>query len=516
MKLSRISAVSLAPNHPRLTVKYRWPRKIRKQRVVYDFFEHRNVVDYNVYETNIHSIERAAKERLFYVSDGNGGFQAPPAPSNNNIFNVRLAAVEQHFRRHVQYTSPLTQDNFLRAYVGRRRTVYENAFASLLKSPVHKSDTTIKFFMKVEKINFSAKPNSVPRGISPRDPRYHVSLGPFIKRIEHPVYGIIDDLFGASTVMKGKNMLQRGKVLLDHWNSFDDPVAVGLDASRFDQHVSLEGLRWEHKLYKLFFCRKATITKLLKWQLRNRGRAHAPDGTLKFTIDGKRMSGDMNTALGNVLQMCSMLYAFCIHATLSKFRAVNDGDDCVLILERKELHKIHDLPQFFLDFGFTMKQEPPVDVFEKIVFCQAQPIRLSLTDCVMVRDNLVAFAKDSISTKPLNSEHLAKRWSRAIGLCGLSLTAGVPIAQEFYTAHIRSAGDVRELIHDPTQETGMARLAVGMSHRKYVEPTQFSRYSYWRAFGIAPATQKALENRLKEVDIDYKLSQTNYGQLLFI
>jgi hypothetical protein len=313
--------------------------------------------------------------------------------------------------------------------------------------------------------------------------------------------------------MKGKNMIQRGTVLLSHWQYFDEPVAIGLDASRFDQHVSETALRWEHEIYKMFFLSKR-FRRLLKWQIRNRGRGYAHDGKLKFKLQGGRMSGDMNTALGNCLIMSSMLYAFCREVKVTKFRVVNDGDDCVLFIEKRELHKIQNLTAYFLNFGFTMKQEPPVYTFEKIEFCQSQPIRISPTECIMVRNNHVAFAKDSISIKPLETEKLAKRWSRSIGLCGLSLTAGIPIAQEFYSAHIRSAGKVKELKNDPTQDTGMARLAVGMEHRKHTEPSQFSRYSYWKAFGIEPAKQKALENKLKSIDIDYTRSMLNNMQVL--
>jgi hypothetical protein len=515
VKQARKSGKSLAPDHPRLTVNYRWANKIRKSRVVYDFFQHRNKIDYNVYESNIDSLERAVKERLFYVSDNAGGFSAPPKPASNNTFRTRLAYVEQFFKTRTQYVSPLTKDEFLRAYDGRRRAVYEKAYESLRKQPVNRKDSWIKFFQKVEKLNFTSKPDSAPRGISPRTPRYHVSLGVYIKKIEHLIYLMIDDLYGSPTIMKGKNMLQRGKVILEHWNSFDDPVAIGLDASRFDQHVSEQALRWEHSIYNFFYLCKH-FRRLLEWQTTNKGYGYCKDGSLRFSMRGGRMSGDMNTALGNCLIMSTMLHSFCVHVGIRKFKAVNDGDDCVLFIERRDLCRIKTLSSYFKDFGFTMKQEPPVDSLERIEFCQSRPIRTSPTECVLVRDINVCFAKDSISIKPLNTPKLARRWSRAIGLCGLSLTAGIPIAQEFYSAHIRSAGDVKELKNDPTQDTGMARLAAGMSHRKYVEPSDFARYSFWRAFGIEPARQKALESRLKSRCVDYGKSMLNNMQLLLI
>jgi len=303
--------------------------------------------------------------------------------------------------------------------------------------------------------------------------------------------------------------MERGRIIKDHWNHFNDPVAIGLDASRFDQHVSTEALEWEHSIYKLFFPHDKFFHKLLSWQTKNHGYGYTNDGNLKFKIDGCRMSGDMNTALGNCLLMSSMLHSFCKHVGVSRFRAVNDGDDCVLFMERKELWRLENLSQFFLEYGFNLKIEDPVYTLEKVEFCQARPIMLDRERCVMVRDVNVCFAKDSISIKPLPSPKVAKQWSRAIGLCGLSLTAGIPIAQEFYQAHIRSSEGAKAMKGDPTQDTGMARMAKGMEHRKYQNVTQYARYSFWKAFGIAPAKQHAIEQRLKTNDIDYSISSLN-------
>lgn len=459
-------------------------------------------VNFNVYRTSLTSIVRTIKERVFYVSDGKEGFVTPPKPDGKHIQQYCAKFIKE-FSSRVHTVSPLTKDQFLGAYEGRRRTVYENAFKSLHGNPLVKKDSILKYFLKVEKTNFTAKSNPVPRGISPRDPRYHVSLGPFIKRIEHEVYNIVADIFGATTIAKGLNAQQRGNLLLDHWKCFTDPVAVGLDASRFDQHISEEMLKVEHSFYMRFYPESNSLKRLLRWQCVNIGVARVNDGIAKFKVKGTRASGDMNTALGNCLIMCMNVYSYMYSVDMdtSKFRLINDGDDCVLIMERSHLNKLTSLSKDFINLGFNMKVEAFVDIFEKIVFCQAQPI-LTPEGAILVRQVHVSLAKDCMSVKPLDSLGIFKKWTAAVGKGGMSLAGGLPILQDFYQSFIRSSEGSKPLKNDPSQETGLEKLSKGMK-RCYSNIATITRVSFWRAFDIEPAKQTAIEAELRKITIVY-------------
>nr|QDH90790.1 MAG: RNA-dependent RNA polymerase [Riboviria sp.] len=279
------ASISKAPDHPSLRVERLLGKKPKRVKKPTDIIAMRPPVEFVVHNHCINTLERAAKERLLYVSDGKGGFVEPPKPASQTFFNSYCRKFSEEFSKHVTYTAPLTKTEFLGAYDGRRRTLYEKAFESLKNRPLSIVDSFVSFFLKTEKVNRTAKPDPAPRGISPRTPRYHVSLGPYIKKIEHIVYKIIAVMFGAPTVFKGLNASARGKQLLAHWNHFDDPVAIGLDASRFDQHVSLECLVWEHSIYKLFFRKDKYLERLLKWQLHNTGYGYEVDGKLKFELN---------------------------------------------------------------------------------------------------------------------------------------------------------------------------------------------------------------------------------------
>jgi hypothetical protein len=212
----------------------------------------------------------------------------------------------------------------------------------------------------------------------------------------------------------------------------------------------------------------------------------------------KRMSGDMNTGCGNVILMCAMMHSYC--SRFSKYRLANNGDDCVLFIERKELRKCRQLNEWFLDFGFQLIIDKPVYKIEQVVFCQANPIYDGKT-WTMVRHYPETVSKDAVSIKPLNSESVFRKWAAAVGQCGLSLTGGLPIYQDIFNRLIQLSCGSRPLTGDPTLETGWFRLADRMS-RRYGAASTEARVSFWRAFGVEPDKQMVIESVIRQSAVD--------------
>jgi hypothetical protein len=99
----------------------------------------------------------------------------------------------------------------------------------------------------------------------------------------------------------------------------------------------------------------------------------------------------MNTSSGNCFTMVGLVYSY-MHKRC-KWRLANNGDDCVLIIERRDLGKITGLVQWFDKMGYTMESEGVVDIFEKISFCQTKPV-WTPSGYKMVRNPSTAIAKD--------------------------------------------------------------------------------------------------------------------------
>jgi hypothetical protein len=395
---------------------------------------------------------------------------------------------------------------FALSYQAPKQGMYLRAVESLERKPLEPKDSFIRAFMKFEKYNFKPGKRVVPRIISPRNPRFTVSLGRYIKPIEKKIYAIVnDELFNSPTIMKGLNQAQRGRVIHDHWSVFIDPVAIGIDAKRFDQHVSIEALRWEHMVYKLFYPRSKEFAMLLRNQERNKCFMNLADGELRYTTDGGRMSGDVNTALGNCLLSCSLVYSYAKELGIT-IRLVNDGDDCVIFMERSsEVLFRRGLQDWFVGMGFSMEVEDTVDVLEHVSFCQSQPI-FDGQSYVMIRDPRVSITKDCVALKPLDNHKVAKMWMASVGKCGLSLTGGMPILQDFYSMFVRGSEGSKVLV-DPTMGT-YRNLAMGMDRSKVVDILPETRLSFWLAFGVAPEEQCAIEQFYSDTQLQSTLCES--------
>jgi len=450
-----------------------------------------------VYNSDIVTLERAIKERVFFVREA-GQFVPPPLPKAG-VIEKRLRSFASQLAKHLPSTTPIGRHEFANLYRGRRQKVYQQAAESLMTLGVQRRDSFIKPFVKAEK----GKPDSAPRVIQPRSPRYNVEVGRFLKPLEERIYEAIAGVWGEIVVMKGFNARAVARHLRAKWDKYRRPVAIGLDASRFDQHVSQFILTWEHSIWLKCFRNKSDrdeLARLLKWQLDNLGFGYCRDGTLRYRVSGCRMSGDMNTASGNCLIMCALVWAYAkvkgIQCSL-----VNNGDDCVVIMESRDRERFSvDLTVWFREMGFTMKVEDPVFDFESIEFCQSHPVSDG-EGYVMVR-GLRGFVKDAYSLVPLRSSYMLHTWLASVGDAGMSLTGGIPIWQEYYAAYQRMAGaqsskrrrrGARYTLDQSAFETGMMMSAIGMD-RRYGHVTDLARYSFWLAFGITPDEQVAIED----------------------
>jgi hypothetical protein len=465
-------------------------------------------VHFGVHNSSIQNLERAIKERVFFVKSENGDFVPAPAPKPHH-FEAKLSVFRQQLIDRLPSTTPIQIREFPLLYTGRKRTIYENAVQSLMHEGVSVKDSKLKAFVKAEKINFTAKGDPVPRVIQPRDPRYNVELGCFLKPVEKQLYKAINRVFGSTTIMKGLNAESAGRVVKQKWDKFSRPVAVGLDASRFDQHVSVDALKWEHAIHLRMTqgrANKLKLSKLLAWQLDNRGVGYCRDGKLRYSVKGKRMSGDMNTGSGNCLLMCAMIYSYCFERKISNYELMNNGDDCVVIMEQRDLERFQQgLDSWFLGMGFSMKVEEPVKVIEQIEFCQTHPV---FDGCkyVMVRNLKNGLSKDCLSLTYNDTINSLFHYYRELGEAGLHLTGGIPIWQEFYN---RLLGCVPDAVKSSkrrsnvySQNVGMMMLADGM-HRKYADVTAAARFSFYLAFGVTPDEQRSVESYYENVTISF-------------
>lgn len=455
-------------------------------------------IHYGVHTQSLKNLARGIAERVLYVFRNGSPDQAPQPVAG--VFEKRLGPFRARLLNLLSRTPVVQRGEYPLLYNGRKQEIYKKAVDSLVDEAVSPRDAVVNTFVKAEKINFTSKGDPAPRVIQPRSPRYNVEVGRYLKLFEKELVRGFRRACGYEVILKGMNAEGTAAALRADWDAYLRPVAVGLDASRFDQHVSVDALKWEHSVYNGVF-RSKELAGLLEWQLRNRGVGYAEGMKVQYEVDGRRMSGDINTGMGNCLLMSSMVLSYIEDRGINA-RLANNGDDCVVIMESSDLPAFDGIDAWMLDFGFTLTREEPVHVFERIEFCQAQPVMVNGV-WRMVRNPLVAVSKDMVSLKGWGSETEIRYWLHSVGACGAALNCGVPVTGVLYRRLMEHGLKPSEAWDEAGGRSGAWYMARDLS-AGCTEPDDDTRVSFYKAFGILPDLQVELELGAANLTLDLR------------
>jgi len=411
-----------------------------------------------------------------------------PVPSAEGVCRLRRT-INRLFTEGVEErVIPKPRERVLDHYNGRQLAEFTRALRSLRERPVVARDAEVKMFLKDDKYVPEYARIKAPRCIQYRDKRYCLELARYLQLIEGRVYGACD-AFGHRLIAKGRNHHQRGADILAKSGEFADPYYLLLDASNFDAHVSGELLKLEHGVYKSLTKKSARqrLRWLLKLQLVNRGRTK--NGTT-YTTPGTRMSGDMNTGLGNSILMAGMLETF-LEDSGVRGAVYVDGDDSVVVIDRIDVCKLLPVKEYFLSFGMEMKFEATSEL-SKVDFCQCRPLWVD-GSLVMSRDPSRVLVRPLWTTRTMGSR-LAGRYLRGLGLGEIAVGWGQPLAAAL-GKQLYSLGEGKPWSYE---------YHPGMKAREYGRldspmPSFETRMSYFETWGISPEEQVATERSISQL-----------------
>jgi hypothetical protein len=208
------------------------------------------------------------------------------------------------------------------------------------------------------------------RGIQFRSPVYNAALARHLHHVERAIYDHITNVDGTPVIAKGYSPLERGLILDAMAERFTNPRFMCIDHSRFDAHVNEHLLDEEHKTYLRLRAFNKELKRLLRWQRKTMGFSH---GGIVYRAAAKRMSGDLNTALGNSLLNYAMLKAYLEYYGIDG-SILLDGDDAVIVFEAlPDGKELPSLAEFCENFG--MKTEcHTVDDIRLAEFCQCRVV----------------------------------------------------------------------------------------------------------------------------------------------
>lgn len=455
----------------------------------------RDAVQNNIffYNNSMSVVMRALTERLYFVKS-KGEFAPCPKPtlSFKSLNNFRDQVL-----RHVTSPSVWSYDEFVASYTGSKRKRYETAVNNLMTAGIKPHYGFWKTFIKAEFYDGSVKEDPCPRLIQPRSYEYNVLIGRYLRPLEKEIYKGIDRVFGHHVVLKCDAPWERAATIVKYWNAIDDCCFVGLDASRFDQHISAQALQHEHSYYLRAFNNCPDLRRWLSWQIKNKGYANVPDGAIRYEVEGCRGSGDMNTALGNVILMCAVTHHYLQDLDVP-WRFIDDGDDCGVFISRKHLYMLDGLPLHHLQYGFEMTVEDPAYELEHVEFCQSRPIHCGGGHYMMVRNIHKVLKQDALS---ITSRDYAtyEEVMYATGVCGLALYEDFPVLDAFYRSFLRlqvRTKVVERVLHDSFVGPRTWRSFASHKREIFVDEDE-TRYSLWKAFGVTPDEQILLEQELR-------------------
>jgi len=231
-----------------------------------------------VYNNNVNAVERAFIERYFLCKYPNG--YAPAIQPRTHAFGGAVNKFREELLTHLPTLPVLTLAQTVNLFPANKRKVYQRAHEELSRVGFSPKDARLKSFVKFEKQDVS----KAPRIINPRSPKYNLLLARYLKHSEHKYFKAINKCFRQrtrATVFKGMDAAESAQCLYDKWKQFKEPVAIGLDATKFDMHVSREALQYEHSFYlksRFMTSSKQELRDLLRLQLDNTGTARCDDG----------------------------------------------------------------------------------------------------------------------------------------------------------------------------------------------------------------------------------------------
>jgi len=404
-----------------------------------------------------------------------------------------------------------TEDEVVETAPPQKKTVYAKARDSLLVKPIEAKDARVRMFVKPDKLTDVGSEPKKPRAIQGRSPRFNVVYGKYIKPIEHYLSGwkgVRRGVKRTRVFAKGLNWEERAELVMQKLRNFKR--CVSLDASSFDASVRAWHLIGVHRVYRALIGHDPEFLWLLNQTLVNVGlTAHG----IWYTIVGNRMSGDMDTGIGNSILAFMLVWTAVRKLGLRKWDLLCDGDDILVFFDDDVTQAEWVLSG--AELGFDWKVEGSWtrgDPYESIEFCRHRLVEVGGTwRFTRGARALATFGVTHIHT---GTAHL--RYLKGVAMSELYASAGVPCAAVLsYEAYKRIESKAL-FVHSDLYKFGNFvhpdKILSAVSGKKldtYKIIAMETRQSYCRAFGVSVEDQLAYERRVPEILDTYLFGPRN-------
>lgn len=173
---------------------------------------------------------------------------------------------------------------------------------------------------------------------------------------------------GYSCIAKRHNLLQRGRLIRELWDTLVDPVVILGDMAKYDAHIR----QWK----TIFETMMNEVSSLDEYKGLTECLRMLTRFVLSYPYD-RRISGEYITGFGNQLRS-AVDYELLFSDLQIEAYYYSDGDDTLVFIESKDLKAYTDYaPEFFRKRGLTYRIDGVAHNFDKIEFCQCRPVRFT-------------------------------------------------------------------------------------------------------------------------------------------
>jgi len=389
---------------------------------------------------------------------------------------------------------PLTLRDTVDELNDAKRKRYLEAYESLLQIDVERRDANIAMFVKADKLDSVGAASKKPRAIQGRSPRFNLAIAKYLKPIEHSLMvwkGLKRGVVRSRFMAKGLNQWERAKLIIRKSEQFNRPCVISLDASSFDASVAIVHLLATHRLYlNMVDCPE--FRKLLSWTLRNKGRTGV--GHEKYSIKGNRMSGDIDTGLGNSMINYLVFTTIMRRLGVKKWDFLCDGDDALLFIEQ-DATTMRAVSQEASELGFDLTGEEcnvSDGSYWNVEFCRSRPV-WTKAGWVMARNPKRALACFGVTHKYVDwPQERFLRFLKGCGLCELHISSKLPMVGLF-ARQVASLTEDTAIFGDEERWRGGVKLDVSKLAALEVCVEDLTRHHIELAFGITVEEQLKYE-----------------------
>lgn len=196
--------------------------------------------------------------------------------------------------------------------------------------------------------------------IQARKPIFNIHYGKFIKPLEKKVtkHGRFRDHFGKGSPDEIANRISK---LSLKWQYKTEG-----DHTTFDAHITKELLELTHKYYAACYNNNAELKRLSKRTIINKCRSRHGD---KYTVEGSRMSGDVDTSFGNSIINIAILSELMYRLGINGEYIVN-GDDFILFTNKPV--NIRMAEAILRTMNMETKMKESTENIHNVEFCQTK------------------------------------------------------------------------------------------------------------------------------------------------